>query len=80
MLAGHWKDELTRLESGLKNLQRLREKFTPKVPGPGPSIAHVPVRGMAPGKDVVIRATVGSRDAIREVGTNGLFRQVKWKE
>lgn len=66
-LAGHWRDELTRLEAGLEDLRRKRKEFRPKVTGDGPSLAHVPIRKTPPGKDLIVRATVASGGAIREV-------------
>jgi hypothetical protein len=62
-LSGHWKDELAALKKGLAALENERKAFRPAAAEAGPSVAHVPVRRAAPGKDVVIRATVSSADA-----------------
>jgi hypothetical protein len=58
-LSGHWKDELAALKKGLADLERQRKEFRPAADARGPSVAHVPVRRAAPGKELVIRATVG---------------------
>jgi hypothetical protein len=62
-LSGHWKDELSSLKKGLAAVENERKAFRPARAETGPSVAHVPVRRAAPGKEVVIRATVGSADA-----------------
>src|SRR5262249_61589554 len=62
-LSGHWKDELASLKKGLAALENERKAFRPALAEAAPSLAHVPARRAAPGKDVVIRATVGSADA-----------------
>jgi hypothetical protein len=62
-LSGHWKDELAALKKGLAALENERKAFRPAAAEAGPSVAHVPIRRAAPGKEVVIRATVGSADA-----------------
>jgi hypothetical protein len=61
-LSGHWKDELAALKKGLAALENERKTFRPAAAETGPSLAHVPVRRAAPGKDVLVRATVGSPD------------------
>jgi len=66
-LAGHWKDELVELRRGLKGLQLERERFRPAVAEGQPSIAHVPVRQLAPGEDLIVRATVGGPQPITSV-------------
>jgi len=77
-LAGHWKDELVTLQNGLKELKEKRKSFqsaVPKEKSPRPPllkgekfmIVHVPIRKIAPGKDLVIRATVSGQNAITSV-------------
>jgi len=77
-LAGHWKDELVALQDGLKELTRQRKDLQPAVPegkSPRPPlikgeelmIAHIPTRKIAPGKDLVIRATVSRPTPITRV-------------
>lgn len=74
-LAGHWRDELVELQEGLADLVDQRNSFRPTVTGPGPAIAHVPVRKALPGKGLVVRATVGGPNPIASVrvgyGTGG---------
>lgn len=65
-LTGHWREELEALRKGLKALHDERQQFRPAIDGDGPSIAHVPVRSVRPGEEVVIRATVaGARPVTR---------------
>jgi hypothetical protein len=66
-LAGHWKDELAELRRGLKELQQERERFRPAGAQGEPLIAHAPVRKLAPGEDLIIRATVSSQNPITSV-------------
>ncbi|MHC4505470.1 MAG: hypothetical protein ACYTFI_19370, partial [Planctomycetota bacterium] len=66
-MAGHWRDELGKLRGGLAELERRRDRFRPEPAGEAPVIAHVPVRKAPPGKDLVIRATVGGKGAIASV-------------
>src|SRR5262249_40939105 len=69
-LAGHWKDELVELRRGLKELQQERERFRPSIRQGTQGellIAHVPVRKLAPGEDLIIRATVSSQNPITSV-------------
>ncbi len=77
-LSGHWKDELVALQNGLKELKEQRKDFQPAVPegkSPRPPltkgeelvIAHVPIRKIAPSKDLVIRATVSGQNDITSV-------------
>jgi len=57
-LSGHWKDELVKLEQGVAKLRKKRAGLRPSREGKGLAIAHVPLRRAAPGKELVIRATV----------------------
>ncbi len=66
-LAGHWKDELLLLKKGLAELEEKRQDFCLEVTGPGPLIAHVPIRRTPPGKGVVVRATVSGKEPIGRV-------------
>jgi hypothetical protein len=66
-LSGHWRDELAALQDGLQELRERRARFRPPQSQEGPQIAHVPVRVVAPGQDLVIRATVSSNEPIARV-------------
>ena len=66
-LSGHWRDELAKLKSGLEKLQLEQENYRPGTAEDAPWIAHVPIRGMTPGKELVIRATVNSGDETARV-------------
>ncbi len=83
-LAGHWKDELDALNKGMEKLRRQRKAFKPSAVGDGPWIEHVPIRKSAPGKDLVIRATVsgkGKMAAVRlEYGVGPSTREVEMKQ
>jgi len=72
-LSGHWKDELEALKRGLAKLREHRSKARPTGLDAGPRIAHVPVPRSAPGKAILIRATIGGKDGLREarVGVTG---------
>ena len=55
------------LRKGLEKLEAQRDGFRPKVPDDRPVIAHSPIRTVAPGDNVIVRATVGARNPLREV-------------
>ncbi len=57
-ISGHWRDELVELKEGLNELLEEKESFRPEQADEKLAIAHVPVRRLAPGEDLVIRATV----------------------
>jgi hypothetical protein len=78
-LSGHWKDELANLKKGLAALESERKAFRPALAEAGPTIAHVPVRRAAPGKDVVIRATVASADGKSVVRVAYRADRDKWR-
>jgi hypothetical protein len=59
-LTGHWRDELAALRTGLAALREQRATYRPAPSDQCPRIAHVPLRRAAPGKDVVVRATVSA--------------------
>ena len=61
-LSGHWRDELVALQKGLEALEWQRKDFQPAA-----GIAHVPVRRLAPGEDLVVRATVGASSPLIHV-------------
>ncbi len=65
-LSGHWKDELAELRAGLAELEQQAAAFHPKA-SPTPVIAHVPIRRLAPGEDLIIRATVSAPQPPRSV-------------
>ncbi len=65
-LSGHWRNELEALKRGLAKLREHRKKARPTGLDAGPRIAHVPVRRSAPGKAILIRATVGGRNGLRD--------------
>ncbi|MCK4276780.1 MAG: hypothetical protein KAX78_09720, partial [Phycisphaerae bacterium] len=64
-LTGHWRDELPKLGAGHKKLRDQRKAFKPDITDAGPSIAHVPIRKTAPGKELLIRATVSAKADIK---------------
>jgi hypothetical protein len=57
-LTGHWRDELEALRRELTVLEGERRAFKPSGEGDAPAIAHVPVRKMRPGEDMMIEATI----------------------
>ncbi|HUT11908.1 MAG TPA: hypothetical protein VMY42_15510 [Thermoguttaceae bacterium] len=57
-LSGHWQDELVKLEAGVEKLQEERDNYRRGSGEKVLCVAHVPVRKVAPGKDLVLRATV----------------------
>ncbi|HUS71558.1 MAG TPA: hypothetical protein VMY06_00720, partial [Sedimentisphaerales bacterium] len=63
-LSGHWRDELVRLRKGLEKLKEQRKSFRPTAAETAPVIAHVPIRGIAPGSKLTIRATVRAKESI----------------
>jgi hypothetical protein len=63
-LSGHWKDELAKLKQGLDKLIDQREKSASAVTKDELSIAHVPIRSIAEGSKLVIRATVRAKESI----------------
>lgn len=65
-LAGHWRDELAALQTGLAALETQRDQFQPKA-GASLRIAHAPVRRLAPGDPAAIRATVSGPRPVRSV-------------
>ncbi|MBW8039992.1 MAG: hypothetical protein FVQ85_08345 [Planctomycetes bacterium] len=60
-LSGHWKDELAKLKQGLNKLIDQRDKSASAVTKDQLSIAHVPIRRIAPANKLLIRATVTSK-------------------
>jgi hypothetical protein len=66
-LTGHWRDELEALRRGLAALERSRQGFRPDVSDGAPQIAHVPVRRLRPGEDMVVEATVSAARPIARV-------------
>jgi len=74
-LSGHWRDELIKLKAGLNNLRGQRDGFRPDLAGAGPSITHVPIRKIQPGKELVVRATIGTKEILNSVRVG--FRQGK---
>jgi len=64
-LCGHWKDELAELEKGLQKMEQERDTFQPAGTSHSIVIAHVPVRRVAPGEDLVIRSTVSGGNSIK---------------
>jgi hypothetical protein len=68
-LAGHWRDELVLLETGLNELRKQQESFKLTLKKKTTDIAHVPVRRLRPGQPLEIRATVYTDDPpIRALG------------
>jgi hypothetical protein len=63
-LSGHWKDELAKLKQGLDKLIDQRKKSASSVTKDELSIAHVPIRSIAEGSKLVIRATVRAKESI----------------
>ncbi len=61
---GHWKDELIDLKKGLKKLQRQRQNYQPPAGRDKPFIAHVPIRRITPGSNLVIKATINSKNTL----------------
>jgi hypothetical protein len=57
-LTGHWRDELEALRRGLGVLANQRRAFKPAEEGDAPAIAHVPVRRLRTGEDMVVEATI----------------------
>ncbi len=83
-LAGHWKDEVAALKTGLATLEEQRRGFQPKASS-APLIAHVPIRKVAPGGKLQIRATVSGAQPIKSVRVgwrtgSGEFKWVAMKE
>jgi hypothetical protein len=83
-LAGHWKDELAALNTGLAALEEQRKQFQPKNTSV-PLIAHVPTRKVAPGEKLQIRATVSGSQPIKSVRVGwrtdtGEFKWLAMKE
>jgi len=66
-LTGHWRDELDALRRGLEALRQQRHAYRPATAMDGPSIAHVPVRKLRPGEDLVLDATVTGPRAVARV-------------
>ncbi|MBL7152548.1 MAG: hypothetical protein ISS79_02435, partial [Phycisphaerae bacterium] len=66
-LTDHWRDELPKLKTGLQKLRDQRKAFKPDASDAGPTIVHVPIRKAVPGKDLVVRATVGAKSDIEKV-------------
>jgi hypothetical protein len=64
-LCGHWKDELVELKKGLNDLERQKDTFQPAGTSGSVVIAHVPVRRIGPGQDLVVRSTVSGGDSIK---------------
>ena len=65
-LAGHWKDELAALKTGLAGLEEQRKNAQSNASA-ARAIAHVPVRKIAPSDRVTIRATVSGAAPIKSV-------------
>ncbi len=64
----NWKEELGHLEQGFRQLRDDRaDERPPWFGGAGPRIAQVPVRRLAPGDPLRIRATVTANSPLREV-------------
>lgn len=79
-LSGHWRDELIKLKADLNRLREQRNGVQPDASGTEPSIAHVPIRQARPGKELVIRATVGGKqplDSVR-IGYHNGGSDYKW--
>ncbi len=65
-LTGHWRDELEALRRDLGILENQRRTFAPAADGDAPAIAHVPVRRLRAGEDMVVEATIaGPRNVAR---------------
>src|SRR5262249_29679071 len=84
-LTGHWKDELVELMRGLKALEQERAHFRPTAAHPEIFIAHTPIRKLAPGSDMTIKATVSSQQPITSVrlayrNGEGDYRFVKMQQ
>ena len=76
-LTGHWRDELPKLRAGHKKLRDQRKAFKPDITDAGPTIAHVPIRKALPGKDLVLRATVGAKSDIERIAVHCSIRSRK---
>jgi hypothetical protein len=63
----HWKEELQYLRRDLENLLTARRQAQPRGGQGAPHIAHAPLRKADGRSPLNIRATVGSRAAIKEV-------------
>jgi hypothetical protein len=66
-LSGHWRDELAALREGLEALREQRTAFRLPQPEANPWIAHVPARQAAPGRDLIVRATVSGHTPLDRV-------------
>jgi len=66
-LCGHWRDELALLREGLAKLEAERRTAQLPLTSDAPAIAHVPVRRLRPGENLVVRATVGGREPVTRV-------------
>jgi hypothetical protein len=80
-LSGHWKDELAALQDGLRALQQERQHTLASLPSADLGVAHVPVRKIAPGEDMVIEATLSGGDPNTRVqvgyrSATGAYRRV----
>jgi hypothetical protein len=67
-LHGHWRDERARLEQGLAELERYAAAREGEAHPCG--LAHVPVRRLATGEDLVIRASVPGPEESRNVAVS----------
>jgi hypothetical protein len=81
-LSGHWSDELVKLKEGLEKLKRQRDSFLPAAAEMKPVIYHVSIRKAQPGKKLVVRATVSSRESGVKVkiGYRSGRRDYVWKD
>jgi hypothetical protein len=55
--SGHWRNELPKLKAGLEKLRNTRKDFEPSAEE-GPRLVHVPIRKIAPGGELIVRATI----------------------
>jgi hypothetical protein len=62
----HWKEELEKLRAGLEKLEKEREQARVSPGGSLPLIAHTPVRRVAPGEALTVRASVGAEGGVKQ--------------
>lgn len=81
-LSGHWSDELVKLNEGLEKLKQQRDSFQPTTSEAKVVIANVPIRKAPPGKNLIIRATLSSKEPTMKVrlGYRSGKQNYVWKD
>ncbi|MCX6618639.1 MAG: hypothetical protein NTZ98_21395, partial [Acidobacteria bacterium] len=62
----HWKEELEKLRAGLEKLETERGRARLSPTNSQPLIAHTPVRRVAPGEALTVRASAGAEGGLKQ--------------